>query len=390
VSHRPLRVLTLTDELVSGGGAEQVANRLAASLDPARFESYICATRPRHFEHVVRELREAGVRITILDRRGRLDMHAWPRLIALLRRERIDVIHAHKFGSNIWASSLGRLAGVPVVISHEHTWSYVGQAWRKFLDRELIGRFSDAFVAVSPEDRRRMIEIERVPRERTRLILNGVPEHQPEGGDVRAELAIPTEAPVIGAVGALRDQKAYAFLIEVAAELRGEFPDLRVLICGDGPEERKGALRAQARQLGIGDAVLVLGQRNDVANVLEAVDVAVLASDYEGLPLSVMEYMGAARPIVATRVGGVPELLDDGVHGLLVEPRDRAGMVAAIASLLRDPEHGRELGARAAERQAAKFTFPAMVHQVEALYEELFARTGRAGREGWTPSTSAR
>jgi glycosyltransferase involved in cell wall biosynthesis len=179
-------------------------------------------------------------------------------------------------------------------------------------------------------------------------------------------------------------------LIEVAAELRGEFPDLRVLICGDGPEERKGALRAQARQLGIGDAVIVLGQRNDVANVLEAVDVAVLASDYEGLPLSVMEYMGAARPIVATRVGGVPELLDDGVHGLLVEPRDRAGMVAAIASLLRDPEHGRELGARAAERQAAKFTFPAMVQQVEALYEELFARTGRARREDWTPFTSAR
>jgi glycosyltransferase involved in cell wall biosynthesis len=385
VPHRPLRVLTLTDELVSGGGAEQVANRLAGSLDPARFESYICASRPRHYEHVVRELRAAGVRITILERRGRFDVLAWRHLVALLRRERIDVIHAHKIGSNIWASSLGRIARVPVVISHEHTWSYVGQAWRKFLDRELIARFSDAFVAVSPEDRRRMIEIERIPPERIRLILNGVPEHAATGSDVRGELGIPADAPVIGAVGALRDQKAYDFLIEVGAELRREFPDLRVLICGDGSDERKQALRDQARQLGVGDGLVVLGQRDDVADVLESLDVAVLASDYEGLPLSLMEYMGAGKPIVSTRVGGVPALVDDGVHGLLVEPRDRTGMVAAIGSLLRDPERGRELGARAAERQAAEFTLPAMTRRVEALYEELFAGTERARSEGWTP-----
>jgi glycosyltransferase involved in cell wall biosynthesis len=381
---RPLRVLTLVDVLVSDGGAERVATRLAAALDRARFESSICATRPRVHEHVVAELRAAGVGIDVLPRRGKLDVLAWRRLVSILRRRRIDVLHAHKFGSNVWAAALGHAAGVPVVICHEHTWSYVGQPVRRFLDRELIGRRADAFVAVSPEDARRMVEVEGVRREKIRLILNGVADHTPTGADVRRELGIAPDAPVIGAVGALRPQKAYDFLFEVAADLRVEFPGLRVLVVGDWKPDWLPAHEAKIRELGLEETVTLLGRRTDVPDVLEAVDVAVLSSDFEGLPLSLMEYMAAARPIVATRVGGVPTLVEDGVHGLLVEPRDRAAMAGAITSLLRDRERASALGQNAAERRRSEFSFDAMTRDVEDLYEELYARSARARGEGWS------
>jgi glycosyltransferase involved in cell wall biosynthesis len=380
---RPLRVLTLTDVISSTGGAERVATMLAESLDRERFTSWICATRPVADEPVLERLRRADVRTLVLRRSGKLDAGGWLPLVSLLRRERIDIVHAHKFGSNVWAVALGRLTRVPVVIAHEHTWSYVGQPARRFLDRELIGRFADAFVAVSPEDRRRMVEIERVPEERIRLVLNAVPAHAPTGKDVRAELGISPDAPVVVAVGRIRAQKAFDFLVEVAAGLRDELPGLRVLIAGDADPGLDDALRAQVGALGLASTVLLLGRRDDVADLLETADVAVLSSDYEGAPLAAMEYMAAGKAIVSTDVGGVPALIDDGVHGLLVPPRDRRAMTAAIGSLLRDPERAHALGRAAAERHRTSFALEAMVARVEALYEELFARSARARRESF-------
>ena len=114
--------------------------------------------------------------------------------------------------------------------------------------------------------------------------------------------------------------------------------------------------------------MLFLGVRTDIPDVLAALDIAVSSSDFEGSPLSVMEYMEAARPVVATRVGGVPDLIDDGVHGLLVEPQDPAAFAAAVAQLLRDPERAREMGRRGQERRRAEFDIDVMVRRLEELY----------------------
>jgi len=172
-------------------------------------------------------------------------------------------------------------------------------------------------------------------------------------------------------VGALRAQKAYDELIQAAAILRSSYPDLHVLIAGEGPE--KPRLEALVRDLGLDDVIMMLGCRLDVPDVLAALDVAICASHYEGSPLAVMEYMGAALPIVATRVGGVPDLIEDGVNGLLVEPGNPAGLAKAIADLLSDRERASALGARARERRRLEFDLDVMVHNIEALYEELLA-----------------
>ena len=374
---RKLRVLTLVDKPTVTGGAERLAAVVAMKLDPARFESVLCASRQTDEPLLDRELEEAGIGVLALGRRSTLDLLAWRPLVSLLR-DGVDVVHAHMFGSNVWGTVLGRLSGVPVVVAHEHTWSFQGRPLRRFLDRELVARWADVFVAVSGEDRRKMIEVEGVDPAKIRLIPNGIP--SPANGavaDVRAELGIEPVAPVLGVVCELRAQKALEVLFEAAALLLAEFPTLKVLVAGDGPERAR--LEEGARRLGVANTVLFLGIRRDVPAVLAAVDVAVLSSDYEGSPLSVMEYMAAAKPVVSTRVGGVPELVKDDVHGLLVEPRDPEALAEAVARLLRDPALAKRLGAVGRKRQQREFSLEAMVRRIEDLYEELWLASGRRG-----------
>ena len=378
-SDRRLRVLTLVDHLGAAGGGERLAMEISRRLDQERFEPIHCASRwhpstsgPAQLA-AADELRAAGVRVIGLGRGSTAAVWSWTPLVRLLRRERVDVLHAHKFGSNVWGVLLGTLARVPAIVAHEHTWSYEGQPLRRFLDRELIARLSGAFVAVSQEDRRRMIEIEGVDPADAVFVPNGIDDlPEGDGARVRAELGIEPDAPVIGAVAVLRPQKALGSLVQAAAELRRDHPRLRVLIAGEGPEREP--LEALVAELGLGEAVTLLGQRGDVPDVLAALDVAVVSSDFEGTPLAVLEYMDAGLPVVATRVGGIPDLIVDGRHGLLVEPGDAGALGAAVGELLRDPERARELGRRGRERRRAEFSIDHTVRTLERMYLDLARR----------------
>ncbi|HEX8051928.1 MAG TPA: glycosyltransferase [Thermoleophilaceae bacterium] len=378
-SERRLRVLTLVDHLGASGGGERLAMEISKRLDRDRFEAIHCASRwhPEASGEAMRaaadELRAAGVRVIGLGRGSTAAVWSWAPLVRLLRRERVDVLHSHKFGSNVWGVVLGGLAGVPAVVAHEHTWSYEGQPLRRFLDRELIARRSDAFVAVSHEDRRRMIEVERIDPEDVVFVPNGIDAlPDGDGARVRSELGIEPGAPVIGAVAVLRPQKALHLLVRAAAELVREHPGLRVLIAGDGPERE--ALEALVRELGLEGVVTLLGLRRDVPDLLAALDVAVVSSDFEGTPLAVLEYMDAGLPVVATRVGGLSDLIEHGRHGLLVDPGDAGVLAQAIGTLLRDPERARELGARGRERRRAEFSIDRTVRTLEDMYVNLAGR----------------
>ncbi len=377
-----IRVLTLIDFLSLQGGAEKLAIMIATGLDRERFQSTLCASRwpPPPGEEAVGDqaleaLADAGVTFWPLGRKRKADVWVWGRLERYLRRERTHVLHAHKFGSNVWGTAMGRIARVPVVLAHEHTWSYEGQPLRRFLDRELIARCADRFIAVSREDQRRMTEIEGIDPARTLFIPNAVPSPVPgSGGDLRAELGIEADAPIVGLVATLRPQKAIPVLLRALVPLRARWPNVRVLIVGDGAE--RTSLEALTDELGLGESVLFLGHRPDVPDVLRMFDVAVLSSQFEGSPLAVMEYMDAALPIVATAVGGVPDLIDSGVHGLLVPSDDPPALADAVAELLADRERAVAMGAAARERRQTEFGTDALVRRTEELYTELLAARG--------------
>jgi glycosyltransferase involved in cell wall biosynthesis len=383
-------VVTLVDLLSSQGGAEHFALVIATRLDPERFESTLCVSRwppPARWKadasgkQALERLDQAGVRFLPLERRRKVEFSPWMRLERFLRRERIDVLHSHKFGSNVAGSFVARVARVPVVLAHEHTWSYEGQPLRRFLDRELVSRAADRMIAVSREDQRRMIEIERIDPARTMFIPIGIlPSPPPDDRDIRAELGIAPAVPVIGLVGVMRPQKAHHVLLRAAARLTGEWPELQVVLVGDGPE--RAALEQLTRELGLESTVRFLGSRTDVPRVLRALDIAACSSDFEGSPAAILEYMDAGLPVVATAVGGIPDLIEPGVHGLLVPAGDPDALAEALAELLRDPERARQMGARGQERRRSEFDLDVMIRRLEDLYLELLEKRGGARARG--------
>jgi glycosyltransferase involved in cell wall biosynthesis len=377
-----VHVLTMTDT-IGIGGAEEIVLTLNESLDSARFQRTVCVTRdPRRldphdeFDSSARfeRLRAAGVEILILRRGSKLNLLAWLRLIRFICARQVDVIHAHKFGSNFWGAVLGKLTGVPVIIAHEHTWSFEGQRLRRLVDRRVIARFADAVIAVSDTDRQRMINIVGMPPERVVLIANGIPPLPPgDGALLRLEAGIAEDSTVLVAVANLRPQKAFDVLLRAVALLRPRFPQLRLLVAGGGD---RASLEELAGKLGISEMVIFLGARRDVENVLAAGQIAVSSSDFEGSPLAAMEYLAAGLPIVATRVGGMPDLVHDGENGLLVPPREPHALAEAIGELLSDPARAAEMGEHGRALQHEQFSLHSMVQHVQDLYLERLTASG--------------
>lgn len=366
-------VLSLIDSWF--GGAESFAKLVTVNLDPARYRRTLCVTRvagdPADEQQVRAELMAAGASLLMLERRRRTDLQPWAKLVRYMRAERVDVLHAHKFGSNVWASLLRGLGHTQVALAHEHTWSYQGQPVRRLLDRYLVSRRCDRMIAVSQLDRQHMIEIEHIDPRKIVVVPVGIPLRAATGHDVRAELGISPEDPVLVSVGHLRPQKAFEVLVQAAAELRQRLPSLRVLIVGDGDEGPR--LAAMIESLGLGDTVRLLGRRRDVMDVVAAGQVTVCCSDFEGSPQAVIEYMAAAKPVVATRVGGLPDLVEHQVTGLLIEPRSPSALANAALELLNEPERAAAMGRRGQQRQRAELTMDVTIDRLDALYRELLA-----------------
>jgi glycosyltransferase involved in cell wall biosynthesis len=366
-----LRVLMLINKMHPLGGAERVTAALATHLPVDRFHVTVTTTRFATgplFDSVL----EPRIPRLALDRRHRFDVSPFRRLLAILRYQRIDVLHAHMFGSNLWGSVLGRLTSVPAVIAHEHSWAYEGAPWRRVLDGQVIGRLADAFVAVSEHDRRRMITIEGVPAAKTVVIGNPyVPRVPGPRVDIRRILSIPPGAPVIATAAVLRPEKAIEVLIEAFALLRSSLPDARLLIAGEG--RCRSGLEQTAAELGVRSSAHFLGQWEDIEGLLAAADVAAITSDREGAPLFAVEAIVHRTPLVSTDVGNVGDVLQNGPEVQLVPRRDPEALARALEALLRDPAR-RDAQAAAAASHAGQFEINRVAGQFADLYERLVAQ----------------
>jgi glycosyltransferase involved in cell wall biosynthesis len=373
---RRLRVLTLIDRASNQGGAERFAVGLATHLPRERFDAWICSSREPDAATAA-AVAEAGIPLVTLGRQAKWDVHRMGRFAELLRRERFDVLHAHKFGSNLWGTVIGRACRVPVVIAHEHTWTYEGNPLRVWLDGNVTGRLATRYVAVSAADRERMVNIEGVSRDKVVVIPATVHIPSPGGGgngDVRAELGLTADTPMVAVVAVLRPQKALTVLLEAHALLLERIPDAHLVIAGDG--QCRQELERRGHELALDDSLHFLGRRTDVDSILAAADVAALSSDFEGTPLFIAECMANHTPVVATAVGGVPEVIEDGHTGLLVPPRDPAALAEGLTRLLSDPSE-RERIAEEAYRRLDRFTLGAVAARFGELYETLAREAGR-------------
>ena len=367
-SRTRLRVLYVLDHVSEAGGAERFATGLAVHMPRDRVTPWVCSTRSGQAAGLA-WLAQHEVPHVALGRRSKWEMHRLAGLATLLRRQRFDVIHAHKFGSNLWGTLIGRACRVPVVIAHEHNWAYSGDALRMWLDGRVIGRLATRFITVSNSSAEKMITLERVPPEKVSVMPTAYIPHMAQAGtDLRAELGIPRDAPLIAVAAVLRREKALDVLLDAHALLLARVPEARLVIAGDG--NMRAALEDQSRRLGIDHAVHVLGVRHDVDSILNQIDVAAMSSDWEGMPLFVFECMAARKPLVATAVGGLPEIIEDGRTGLLVPPRDPPALAQALETLLTKPELRTSLATASASR-LSEYSIDAVADRFVDLYERL-------------------
>jgi glycosyltransferase involved in cell wall biosynthesis len=377
---RRIRVLYMIGFLSDNGGAERFALGLATHLPRDRFEPWVCA--PRGAEPLALEaLAEAGIPFITLGRKAKWDVYRLAGLLRVVRRHRFDVIHTHMFGSNLWGTLAGATCRVPVVIAQEHTWSYEGSRWRVWLDRHVIGRLATRFVAVSRNDAERMVEIEKVPTRKVTYIPTA---YLPQAGDglphdLRTELGLPAGTPLYGSASNMRPQKALEVMLDAHVLVREQVPDAHLVLAGGGPS--LGALRDHARALSIEDTAHFVGVRSDVDSMIGCLDVAAMSSDFEGMPLFALECFANGTPLVATAVGGLPEIVDDGRTGVLVPPRRPELLAEAIAGLMRDPDR-RERLAAAARSELDAYDINTIAQRWAQLYEQLLRDTSAAADTG--------
>lgn len=312
----------------------------------------------------------AGIPCLLLRRNPGVDLRYILRLARQLRRMRPDILHLHNPTAFFYGALAGRFARVPRIVYTEHGRDFASSTRSDVLHR-LLGRLIDHAVVVS-ESSRALLLAEGVPAKRILTIHNGIDAARFLMGEdrwgMRKRLGLARDQPIVGIVARLDPIKNHAALLRAMARLVRWHPDAVLLVIGDGP--LRGELQRQVVDLGLDEHVRFLGNRDDVPELLAALDVMVLCSHSEGLSLTLLEDSAAGKATVATAVGGNAEIVEHGCSGLLVPLGDDAALADAIHDLLADPERAAALGQAARLRFMREFTVQRMVSRYVALYED--------------------
>jgi glycosyltransferase involved in cell wall biosynthesis len=381
------------------GGAERVFSHLVRGLSHPPFRVEVLALREPGA--VGEELRSAGIPVHAgLTGAARLDPFLIPRLHSFLRRGGYRAIyfldHAHAVFHGVLASCG---TGVRVRVMPVHTTGQWGGQPSLKRPIRLVRAGLDRIIAIAEAQRDYLVAEEGVPASQVTVIPNGVPLEQPDGStrqtrraEARTLLGCPGDAPVIGITAVLRPEKNHELLLRAFARVREGLPATELWVVGDGP--RREFLEAECVRVGLSfarmdagllpgegagrPAVRFLGRRADAREAMAGFDLAVLCSHprVETLPLALIEAMDAGLPVVATRVGAVAELVEDGASGLLVPPGDEAALAGALLGLLRDPRRRAAMGHRGQEIVAARFSVERMVEATRRLLLGLLDAAG--------------
>lgn len=370
---RRIRVLQVITSL-ERGGAE---NHLLALLTHADRQAFDFETAVLSGEgELVPRFREAGIPIHLLKARSRFDPFALERLANLVRQGKFDIVHSHLFRADIFAGlAVARLGDdAPALVSTRHNDD------RFFLNpfvgivHYVVSSRQDLIIAISDHIAR--FTVSRGVRDpaRVRRVYHGIEPPvlqalERDGQRIRQELGIAQDDFLVGNVGRLAPQKGQRHLIAAMPLLLERVPRAHAVIAGAGDLE--GYLRDLALEVGVGDRVHVLGPRRDVPALMHAIDVFAMPSIWEGFGLVLLEAMAAGRPIVASRVATIPEVVVDGETGVLVPAGDPLSLAEALAGLAQAPEQARAFGEAGRQRLRERFSIEKMVGDTELLYREL-------------------
>ena len=370
---RPASILVVSNHGAIVGGGELSLMDLLRGLDRDRWAPVLVVPEEGDVAAQARDL-DLPVHVVPLPplrRPGAASLRSASALIRLARAVDAALVHANGSRAMAYAGLAGRLAGRPAV------W-HVRIADSDGLVDRALGALATVVIATSRAVARRFSW---APA-KIRLVPNGVDlkrfAPRPSSGALRARLEVPPSTPIAVSIGRHVAEKGYRHLVDAAALVEGTKPGVHWILVGDG--EIRSELESQARRLGLASSVHFTGWRDDVADVLALADVFVLPSESEGFGRVLVEAMAMSRAVVATAVGGIPDIVLDGETGLLVEPANPVALAGAVRALLADPARAARLGAAGRARAESTFSLGAHVDAVERVYAEVLGRVAPEAR----------
>ena len=353
------------------GGAERLVNKLAVGFNSHPFRSLVCLFRPGW---VQQQCENDGISTAVIPNKGPFDVIWLTRFLALIRRERVDLIHAHEFDAIVHGTLAAIIARIPIVATIHGKNYYWERAARRMAYR-LVSRYA-RFVAVSINLKDFVTDRTGIASHRIRVIYNGIdrfPEiEEQEQARVRYEIGLDRQDQIVGAVGSLYPVKGHRYLIAAVPSIIQVCPSAKFLLIGRGDQEID--LKEQVKKLGVDRYVYFLGLRQDIGRLLSCMDIFVLPSLSEGLSMATLEAMASGKPVVATRVGGNPELVVEGETGMLVPSEDSEALAQKIIMLLLDSTRAQALGQMGRARVEERFQMSMMIDQYRKLYTKCLER----------------
>lgn len=382
-----IKIVEMIDKPSLGGGQTAVL-LLTRGLDPENFEVAVASEGPGP---LAEEIRRAGLKYIPLSRCSRLSFRAVTEIAAILKAENADILHTHGGYAGLYGRLAARRSRTSVVVHTLHGIHYLHfrnpvLRLASIRQERFLSRTTDALVLVCESDMARAKKNRLAAPDKLTVIRNGldlasVPDGReaPDaaGSGSGRELGWEPGGPVVGTVARLHRQKGVIHLLRAAPRILEAVPGARIVVVGDGPLGRE--LRQRASALGLGGRLIFVGEREDARSLMSRFDVFVLPSLWEGLPFVLVEAAALARPIVATAVDGVPEVIDDGKTGVLVRPGDPGALAEAVVNLLTDKKRASDLAGAASDLVPPRFPLRRTIEQHQSLYLRLYRqKTGRA------------
>jgi len=380
-----IKILRIIGRLNVGGPAIHVVN-LTAGLDTHRYQSLLVAGSENEAEGSMLDFAlSQGVKPTVIAEivtafsLAPRDGKALWKLYGVMRKERPHIVHTHTAKAGFLGRLAARMAGVPVVVHtfHGHVLhGYYGPAKNELLRRveQSLAWITDRLVTVSEQVKNDLVGYGIAKAEKISVVplgfdLDPFLNSHTQRGEFRREMGLSDEHKLVGIVGRIFPIKNHALFLESAARIAAQEPAARFVVVGDGVFRPN--LENQARELGITDRVLFTGWRRDLPRICADLNVLVVSSDNEGTPVSAIEAMASSCPVVATRVGGLPDLIEDQKTGRLVPPRDAEALASAVLDLLNNTQTACELGQNAMAAVRQRFTVQRLLGDMDHLYTEL-------------------
>ncbi len=374
-NHR--KILFVIDALSFGGG-ERIFAQLINCLDPLTYTIFL-ASQPN--EHFYKSIHNKHVRYFPLDFSKRINPALIFKLAKIIKKNEIQIVHGQGARAEFYARLANRMAGKSWYISATAApveGFNVGETRRRIyliLDR-FSARFVHLFIVVSESQKLNMLNTRNIPPEKVVRIYNGIEikdftYNRDAGLRIRTGLGLKEDDILIGAIGRLVWEKGFEYFIQSIPDILKDYPNVKYLIVGEGTLKER--LKTQGAGLKVNDHVIFTGFRNDIKEILSAIDVLVIPSLLEGFPMITLEAMAMAKPIVASRIDGITEQITDGETGLLVSSRDANALAKTIIRLINDRDLALRLGVNARQKVEEDFSVEKMVYETEKIYQDLIA-----------------